>query len=120
MNNVNVVIQYSPFILIIINGIEFLIFTVIKMTINFTEFMRLNRLSNIFKFGYEGMFVKKPSSPCLDCIKNNGPDGCAIFYKYDGFYLYVDCDFTFLYLFLEVTNLKKFNQTVLYYVPIII
>ena len=31
--------------------------------------------------GYEGMFVPKPDSPCLYLDDNNGPDGCAIFYK---------------------------------------
>ena len=31
--------------------------------------------------GYHGRFVPKPDSPCLYLEDNNGPDGCAIFYK---------------------------------------
>merc|ERR1712142_114562 len=31
--------------------------------------------------GYEGLFVPKPDSPCLYLSDNNGPDGCAIFYR---------------------------------------
>lgn len=30
---------------------------------------------------YEGIFFPKPDSPCLYINENNGPDGCAIFYK---------------------------------------
>lgn len=30
---------------------------------------------------YEGIFFPKPDSPCLYISQNNGPDGCAIFYK---------------------------------------
>lgn len=30
---------------------------------------------------YEGIFFPKPDSPCLYIKENNGPDGCAIFYK---------------------------------------
>lgn len=30
---------------------------------------------------YEGVFFPKPDSPCLYIKENNGPDGCAIFYK---------------------------------------
>lgn len=30
---------------------------------------------------YEGIFFPKPDSPCLYITKNNGPDGCAIFFK---------------------------------------
>lgn len=32
---------------------------------------------------YEGVFFPKPDSPCLYISENNGPDGCAIFYKKD-------------------------------------
>ncbi|XP_030373525.1 nocturnin isoform X2 [Scaptodrosophila lebanonensis] len=32
---------------------------------------------------YEGIFYPKPDSPCLYIEDNNGPDGCAIFYKRD-------------------------------------
>jgi len=32
---------------------------------------------------YEGIFFPKPDSPCLYIEQNNGPDGCAIFYKRD-------------------------------------
>lgn len=30
---------------------------------------------------YEGIFFPKPDSPCLYIMENNGPDGCALFYK---------------------------------------
>lgn len=36
---------------------------------------------------YDGIFYPKPDSPCLYIEKNNGPDGCAIFYKRDKFEL---------------------------------
>lgn len=32
---------------------------------------------------YAGIFFPKPDSPCLYIEQNNGPDGCAIFYKRD-------------------------------------
>uniref|UniRef100_A0A4Y0BJF4 Nocturnin n=1 Tax=Anopheles funestus TaxID=62324 RepID=A0A4Y0BJF4_ANOFN len=32
---------------------------------------------------YEGVFFPKPDSPCLYINGNNGPDGCAVFYKKD-------------------------------------
>ncbi|XP_060520021.1 nocturnin isoform X2 [Cylas formicarius] len=35
--------------------------------------------------GYCGMFFPKPDSPCFYIHGNNGPDGCAIFYKKDKF-----------------------------------
>ncbi|TMW51856.1 hypothetical protein DOY81_003052 [Sarcophaga bullata] len=34
---------------------------------------------------YEGIFFPKPDSPCLYIEENNGPDGCAIFFKRDKF-----------------------------------
>ncbi|XP_025196414.1 nocturnin isoform X1 [Melanaphis sacchari] len=34
---------------------------------------------------YSGLFVPKPDSPCVYINDNNGPDGCAIFYKNDKF-----------------------------------
>ncbi|XP_013114219.1 nocturnin isoform X2 [Stomoxys calcitrans] len=34
---------------------------------------------------YEGIFFPKPDSPCLYIEENNGPDGCAIFFKRDRF-----------------------------------
>ncbi|XP_055689747.1 nocturnin isoform X2 [Lutzomyia longipalpis] len=34
---------------------------------------------------YEGVFFPKPDSPCLYVQSNNGPDGCAIFYKKNKF-----------------------------------
>ncbi|XP_043223408.1 nocturnin-like isoform X2 [Amphibalanus amphitrite] len=37
--------------------------------------------------GYEGTFFPKPSSPCLSIKSNNGPDGCALFYRTDRFEL---------------------------------
>lgn len=35
--------------------------------------------------GYSGMFFPKPDSPCLYIQGNNGPDGCAIFYRNNKF-----------------------------------
>lgn len=37
--------------------------------------------------GYEGVFYPKPDSPCLYIMDNNGPDGCAIFYRASKFEL---------------------------------
>ncbi|XP_057706722.1 nocturnin isoform X2 [Corythoichthys intestinalis] len=37
--------------------------------------------------GYHGSFLAKPWSPCLDVEKNNGPDGCALFYRHSRFSL---------------------------------
>ncbi|PNF20554.1 Nocturnin [Cryptotermes secundus] len=37
--------------------------------------------------GYRGAFFPKPDSPCLYIKGNNGPDGCAIFFKEDKFEL---------------------------------
>lgn len=34
---------------------------------------------------YEGIFYPKPDSPCLYISENNGPDGCAIFFKKNKF-----------------------------------
>lgn len=34
---------------------------------------------------YDGIFFPKPDSPCLYISGNNGPDGCAIFYKKNKF-----------------------------------
>lgn len=31
--------------------------------------------------GFEGMFFPKPDSPCTQYQPNNGPDGCALFYR---------------------------------------
>ena len=31
--------------------------------------------------GYTGRFLHKPDSPCIYLPNNNGPDGCAIFFK---------------------------------------
>lgn len=31
--------------------------------------------------GYQGLFFPKPDSPCLYVKDNNGPDGCAIFFR---------------------------------------
>ncbi|XP_033112060.1 nocturnin-like isoform X2 [Anneissia japonica] len=41
--------------------------------------------------GYHGTFMAKPSSPCLDNPYNNGPDGCALFFKSDKFDL-INCE----------------------------
>ncbi|KAJ8936123.1 hypothetical protein NQ318_022205 [Aromia moschata] len=37
--------------------------------------------------GYSGVFYPKPDSPCFYIHGNNGPDGCAIFYRKDKFEL---------------------------------
>ncbi|KAJ8391011.1 hypothetical protein AAFF_G00097890 [Aldrovandia affinis] len=37
--------------------------------------------------GYHGTFCPKPWSPCLDVEHNNGPDGCALFFRRDRFEL---------------------------------
>ncbi|XP_054483623.1 nocturnin [Anoplopoma fimbria] len=37
--------------------------------------------------GYQGSFLAKPWSPCLDVEQNNGPDGCALFYRRSRFSL---------------------------------
>ncbi|KAM9849630.1 nocturnin [Aulostomus maculatus] len=37
--------------------------------------------------GYHGSFLAKPWSPCLDVEQNNGPDGCALFYRHSRFSL---------------------------------
>ncbi|KAM8733354.1 nocturnin isoform 2-T3 [Acanthopagrus schlegelii] len=37
--------------------------------------------------GYQGTFMAKPWSPCLDVEQNNGPDGCALFYRRSRFSL---------------------------------
>lgn len=39
---------------------------------------------------YEGVFFPKPDSPCMYIQDNNGPDGCAIFYKKSKFDM-IDC-----------------------------
>lgn len=31
--------------------------------------------------GFKGLFVEKKNSPCLEFTPNNGPDGCALFYR---------------------------------------
>lgn len=38
--------------------------------------------------GYHGTFLAKPWSPCLDVEQNNGPDGCALFYRRSRFSLH--------------------------------
>ncbi|XP_029918291.1 nocturnin isoform X2 [Myripristis murdjan] len=37
--------------------------------------------------GYHCSFLAKPWSPCLDVEQNNGPDGCALFYRHSRFSL---------------------------------
>ncbi|KAI8483850.1 Nocturnin [Branchiostoma belcheri] len=41
--------------------------------------------------GYHGLFYPKPDSPTLYCPNNNGPDGCALFFRKEKFLL-VDAD----------------------------
>ncbi|KAM4732475.1 nocturnin isoform 2-T2 [Anableps anableps] len=40
------------------------------------------------RLGYHGSFLPKPWSPCLDVEYNNGPDGCALFYRRSRFSLH--------------------------------
>ncbi|XP_014327981.1 nocturnin isoform X1 [Xiphophorus maculatus] len=40
------------------------------------------------RLGYHGNFLPKPWSPCLDVEHNNGPDGCALFYRRSRFHLH--------------------------------
>ncbi|ODM98160.1 Nocturnin [Orchesella cincta] len=35
--------------------------------------------------GYRGVFCSKPDSPCIYVVNNNGPDGCALFYRNNKF-----------------------------------
>uniref|UniRef100_A0A1B6CCY4 Nocturnin n=1 Tax=Clastoptera arizonana TaxID=38151 RepID=A0A1B6CCY4_9HEMI len=37
--------------------------------------------------GFQGTFFPKPDSPCMYIKGNNGPDGCAIFYRQDKYEL---------------------------------
>lgn len=37
--------------------------------------------------GYAGTYFPKPDSPCIYIKGNNGPDGCALFYRADAFEL---------------------------------
>lgn len=47
-----------------------------------------NFLENVFgSVNYNGLFYPKPDSPCLYIEDNNGPDGCAIFFKTDKYEL---------------------------------
>ncbi|XP_053114552.1 nocturnin isoform X3 [Hemicordylus capensis] len=39
------------------------------------------------RLGYQCTFFPKPWSPCLDVERNNGPDGCALFFLKDRFSL---------------------------------
>lgn len=41
----------------------------------------------IASLGYHSTFLAKPWSPCLDVDQNNGPDGCALFYRRSRFSL---------------------------------
>ena len=38
--------------------------------------------------GYSGRFLHKPDSPCVYLPNNNGPDGCAVFFKTSKFDLF--------------------------------
>ncbi|XP_023024064.1 NADP/NADPH phosphatase nocturnin isoform X2 [Leptinotarsa decemlineata] len=50
------------------------------------EVDHFNFLSHVLQTqGYTGMFFPKPDSPCIYINGNNGPDGCAIFYRKDKF-----------------------------------
>ena len=35
--------------------------------------------------GFDGTYFPKPDSPCIYIKENNGPDGCAIFYRLNTF-----------------------------------
>ncbi|CAH1101164.1 unnamed protein product [Psylliodes chrysocephalus] len=50
------------------------------------EVDHFNFISHILETqGYTGLFFPKPDSPCIYINGNNGPDGCAIFYRKDKF-----------------------------------
>ncbi|XP_022900104.1 nocturnin isoform X2 [Onthophagus taurus] len=57
--------------------------------------------------GYSGTFFPKPDSPCVYIDGNNGPDGCAIFYRTDKFDL-----LQFEYKVLEIWKVQS-NQVAL-------
>jgi hypothetical protein len=54
----------------------------------FQEVDHFNFLKTVLSTqGYNGIFFPKPDSPCLYIKGNNGPDGCAIFFREDKFEL---------------------------------
>ncbi|CAG0915343.1 unnamed protein product [Notodromas monacha] len=54
----------------------------------FQEVDHFNFLAkHLERLGYKGSFVPKPDSPCIYIPENNGPDGCAIFYRTSKFEL---------------------------------
>lgn len=61
--------------------------------------------------GFRGTFMPKPDSPCLYIKGNNGPDGCAIFYRSDRFQL-VRCEKRVLEVWRVQSNqvLKQYSQ----------
>ena len=50
---------------------------------HFDDFLR----PQLERSGFEGLFVEKRNSPCLEFTPNNGPDGCALFYRSSKFNL---------------------------------
>ena len=44
---------------------------------HFADFLQ-PKLSDL---GFEGLFLEKRNSPCLEFQPNNGPDGCALFFR---------------------------------------
>lgn len=58
---------------------------------------------------YEGIFFPKPDSPCLYISQNNGPDGCAIFYKKSKYEL-VNYDTRILEVWRVQSNQVRFSS----------
>lgn len=53
---------------------------------HFQEVDHFNFLNTcLTAIGYRGVFCSKPDSPCIYVTNNNGPDGCALFYRKDKF-----------------------------------
>ncbi|XP_060035057.1 nocturnin isoform X2 [Erinaceus europaeus] len=62
------------------------------------------------RLGYQGTFLPKPWSPCLDVEHNNGPDGCALFFLQSRFRLLSSCSIRLTAMALK-TNQVAIAQT---------
>lgn len=88
------ILQYNPDIICL--QVMFNIFFFSNYLLNiFINYFVVQQEVDHFKFlqtilgtqNYEGIFFPKPDSPCLYIEENNGPDGCAIFFRRDKFEL---------------------------------
>lgn len=52
-----------------------------KQEVDHFNFLR----SSLKPLGFRGVFCSKPDSPCIYLANNNGPDGCALFFREDKF-----------------------------------